>query len=321
MDIVKQRRKRLMAWILAVVLCVGMWQGSVYATEGEGDGKDPVITEGSDESIEPQSVDPQNTEVLYNITINLVDENARAVNGKLKMTIDGKMCEWSYGGSGIYVNSSESNITADAFENIISGEDNLEEKVIEHNILGWRNDKGEMISDQKTLDLNKVSENVTSEDGSVEKNGVAYLVLGKYIDITYWEIADSSGGYSEQNQTENHQEKIGDVWSISSPESMYSAIGTFFVNWSTGISGGAEYLQGTNCGYDSLEFETKLDLYAQYTNVISEAKSYKLTAGTTYQLNDSDSWSVGDGYTYRGGQKFYVMTGGDYSFKSEATTE
>ena len=62
MDIVKQRRKRLMAWILALVLCVGMWQGSVYATEGEGDGKDPVITEGSDESIEPQSVEPQNTE-------------------------------------------------------------------------------------------------------------------------------------------------------------------------------------------------------------------------------------------------------------------
>ena len=35
MDIVKQRKKRLLAWLLAIVLCVSMWQGSVQATEIE----------------------------------------------------------------------------------------------------------------------------------------------------------------------------------------------------------------------------------------------------------------------------------------------
>lgn len=42
MEIVRQRRKRLLAWILTLVLCVGMWQGSVQA-EGE-DGGDGALT-------------------------------------------------------------------------------------------------------------------------------------------------------------------------------------------------------------------------------------------------------------------------------------
>ena len=36
MEIVRQRKKRLLAWILTLVLCVGMWQGNVQATEGDG---------------------------------------------------------------------------------------------------------------------------------------------------------------------------------------------------------------------------------------------------------------------------------------------
>ena len=63
MEIVRQRKKRLLAWILTLVLCVGMWQGSVQA-EGE-DGGDGALTSpevmstevpptgGGDESAEP----------------------------------------------------------------------------------------------------------------------------------------------------------------------------------------------------------------------------------------------------------------------------
>lgn len=36
MEIVRQRRKRLLAWILTLVLCVGMWQGNVQASDVTG---------------------------------------------------------------------------------------------------------------------------------------------------------------------------------------------------------------------------------------------------------------------------------------------
>ena len=38
MEIVKQRKRRLLAWILTIALCVGVWQGSAYATEGSVSG-------------------------------------------------------------------------------------------------------------------------------------------------------------------------------------------------------------------------------------------------------------------------------------------
>ena len=36
MEIVRQRKKRLLAWILTLVLCVGMWQGNVMASDMTG---------------------------------------------------------------------------------------------------------------------------------------------------------------------------------------------------------------------------------------------------------------------------------------------
>ena len=50
MEIVRQRRKRLLAWILALVLCVGLWQGSIYPC-GEGAGYAGGITSAAIDGI------------------------------------------------------------------------------------------------------------------------------------------------------------------------------------------------------------------------------------------------------------------------------
>lgn len=62
MEIVRQRKKRLLAWILTLVLCVGMWQGNVQA-EGEdgGDGA-PTSPEVMSTEVPPAEVPPTEAE-------------------------------------------------------------------------------------------------------------------------------------------------------------------------------------------------------------------------------------------------------------------
>lgn len=62
MEIVRQRKKRLLAWILTLILCVGMWQGSVQA-EGE-DGGDGALTspEVMSTEVPPAEVPPTEAE-------------------------------------------------------------------------------------------------------------------------------------------------------------------------------------------------------------------------------------------------------------------
>ena len=113
MDIVKQRRKRLLAWILTITLCVGMWQGSAYATEGDESGtvsgnevediveteveernetvtevEDIIVTE-SVKKFEDSAVAPEVT-VDYGVKMaSLEDENVMPVenNGNICITL------------------------------------------------------------------------------------------------------------------------------------------------------------------------------------------------------------------------------------------
>ena len=139
--------------------------------------------------------------------------------------------------------------------------------------------------------------------------------------ITYWEGTDASGNYTDSKTEISSQNAIGDMWTVSEPDSYSNSDGKFFVNWSIVSSGNANsvYPIGASCNYE--EFEKALDLYAQYTNDISVDGSYTLIAGTTYHLNNVSSWSVGDGYVYNGDRNFCVASNGNYSFKQEAKPE
>jgi len=130
MDIVKQRKKRLMAWILALVLCVSMWQGSVYATEGDGSvsGGDLITTSGNttpeptpepapdpvpepapeygvamaalEEEIIP-AADPVEPEIEYYMHLFLIDDSDSAINLENIIYIeDDVFKEWDVAASG-----------------------------------------------------------------------------------------------------------------------------------------------------------------------------------------------------------------------------
>ena len=109
MEIVRQRRKRLLAWILTITLCVGLWQGSVYATEGSGEG-----TELDDTTVAVQYVDnlndyrkisfsKDNIKLLTNengVFLNLLPDTEEFKISAKSENYEHKLISWEISGSG-----------------------------------------------------------------------------------------------------------------------------------------------------------------------------------------------------------------------------
>lgn len=340
MDIVKQRRKRLMAWILAVVLCVGMWQGSVYATEGEGDGKDTVITEGSDESIEPQSVDPQNTEtvldpnvpvvtnesgdvmpvadgITYNVNINFKNEDGIVLGfGESNFLTnwqesnpgynngDNKPISWELGNNGqIYGITGYPKDSLNVSGIYFQGNTLGTSDLFLHNALKWSysGSEGEKEANGSTISLSDVQK----EDTGVFN---IYTILGKSLIVTYWEQANSAGTIITENYSETTEQK---TWTPESPKEnqLYSTEGDFFANWSD--DDGKPYVVGVAQEYS--EFEKSLILKPNYSNEVINEGTFQLKSKHKYKLGAAGKWVI-NGYTYESGRDFYVGSDGSSYF-------
>lgn len=337
MDIVKQRRKRLMAWILALVLCVGMWQGSVYATEGEGDGNDPVITEGSDESIEPQSVEPQNTEpdpnvpvvtnesgdgtsgALYNIEINLTWINGNEESNSTWLSEGDISDNWKKNnGSTWSIANSGNTYSTSAYE---KEKLNLSDVYFtngeyKHNVLNWKyesptSDVGK--NEWKEQNTGEVSVSnivpIQSEEGNKY-----YLtaVLGKSVLVTFWE-SDASGNIKEDTSLGNSVNIAeGDETSSVTLPSVGSKNG-FATGWR--VEGSSDPIESEfTIEFDKIsEFEEKIRVGAILSKTISSTGKFYLCPDTEYTLS-SGEWKVDDGYTYSGGTFYISSEEREYSF-------
>jgi len=331
MDIVKQRRKRLMVWILAIVLCVGMWQGSVYATEGEGDGKDPVITEGSDESIEPQSVEPQNTEpdpnvpvvtseggdgtqgetTTYNMKFVLTNTDNEDVSlNSTNFTGKNEFVEWRSGDSGhtytAQYGAESLNISNIYFESYMG---------YKHNVLKWKYSPLPGKSGEITTGTINVKENIkpnTEAEGNYEEY-VLTAILGKSVLVTFWE-SDASGNIKEDTSLGNSVSIAEGDTNLKVTLPNAGSTNGFATEWRVE---GKAYSIGSEYAVDFSninEFEKYIQIGAVLSTTISSPGKFYLCPETKYTLS-SGKWKMDDGYTYNGDRTFFVSTKeGEYSF-------
>ena len=191
MEIVRQRKKRLLAWILTSVLCVGMWQGNVQA-EGEdgGDGAltptEVMTTEGVDESENPviasETTTGTGTKNYILKDVYAVDEGGTRIVGNIKVKI------------GDVEKTFPSNETVDITGKIISGgeleQDETAASKYSHKVIAWRDgDSGSYIGNGSSLNAEDTLKSESETESSTYYCS-AYAVLGKSIQYIINDIGD-----------------------------------------------------------------------------------------------------------------------------------
>ena len=341
MEIVRQRRKRLLAWILTLVLCVGMWQGSVQA-EGEdgGDGAltspEVMSTEGVDES------EDHETEEGMNLSTTLATNVRVEIN--MRYDMDGKMnhpgipnavvCDnWKEKNGSAWSIDSDGNMfySAGYTGDMLDITDvSLKNGEHEHKVLNWRyevledgkNQQKEQTTGQVDLSNMVLTQNETSEKYDLT------AVLGKSIVVTFWEQAGSAGesNYQQYEQiVTDCEDKLDNSessqWIIETPAPKIknNEMGYFVSGW---YVGGDELIQPGNRamgGFD--EFEKEITALPSYSNEIQGVGEYSLVVGCDY-FYAKDQFIISkdgteEGYTYTIGADtgFYVRENGNYTFK------
>ena len=313
MDIVKQRRKRLMAWILAVVLCVGLWQGSVYA-EGDEPAVEPEVVEtlGDIETTMDPEVEQENSVMPvadgYNINVKLTDGNGNYImTDSTNFNTENGFLNWSTGNSG---NSYTAQFNDDSLKltNIYFGYGGYK-----HNVLEWsyipKEGSGKTTITTGTISLETIKpENVTM-DGTTKSEYTLEGILGKSVKISFWEEG-TSGDVLSESLNDNGQ------WTITLPtpdsSMMNSKDGLFFVGWQQ--YGEGEVLKaGSNYSEQYSEYETEryLGLMPNYSQTVYEDGKYSLLSSCQYYLRTGKWNVVEDEYTYIGndtdmGTEFYI---------------
>lgn len=316
MEIVRQRRKRLLAWILTLVLCVGMWQGNVQA-EGE-DGGDGALTspevmstevppaevppteaeptEGGDESANPVVAsetgdgDMPGASAGTSVSLHVIDPNFGEIEPGYNFTVANT--SFIQGETGVSYECTELNPENKA--SIVGGEGH------NHNFFGWYRDL----------------KNRTPLTGTIT-TGDAYAMFGRSVKFIFWETGDSSGRSEERKDFE---ENINDAeWAIETPviENKNSEDGAFLA-WMINDSWVA---LGNSITGEYIEFELEIEVYPNYTNNILGKGKYPLMTNCQYIYKGDADFTVskdnkGDGYTYNIGQDtdIYVDQTGEYTF-------
>ena len=298
MEIVKQRRKRLLAWILTLVLCVGMWHGTVQATEGtdvtptEVTPTETTPTEGSDESVNPVptsetgdgTMPVADTELIVNI-INYKGENVENISSKL--TVGDIQAETSETDSSTFIFTG---LTTLGEASLVTEGDFQHQ----HKFLGWYDGNGKILEkDISTTGITNVR-----------------VMFGSSVFIE-WSGYGSGMSYG--------QEEIGTKEVIVTTPSAPTSEGTgedyqFFEGWKSEMLKEPPYPNGASVAIPYEAFEMNIQFYPSYSSNVEYSGTYALTADKTFQLGDG-FWTVaGDGYTYSGGNTFVVTSAGDYVF-------
>ena len=297
MEIVRQRKKRLLAWILTLVLCVGMWQGSVQA-EGE-DGGDGAITptEVVNESNDPVAASETGDGVMpvadgCNLTYsdNLIDSNG--VERKFKINSNETI------GTYIVVTNDSTPIELTASSNGYN-----------HVLLNW--------SMEGSGGGNGNTASIAPATGFTWSNCDKLVVTwGKIIVV---KEGDSVIGVC-------YQKSIGDDAQPVTLTLLTDNIcqgGMFFSGWNKEIEGGQVDGNTFTASFDAVKsYYSEVEVSPIYeSNMVPESGNFTLNNNQDYELGQG-KWKVNDGadgFTYEGNISFWVPTSTDgtttsYSF-------
>ena len=300
MEIVRQRKKRLLAWILTLVLCVGMWQGKVMA-EDSGDTTptevtpvDETPTEGSDEALETgnesSGENPENVPMVIadGFTVTVVDSKFEDVGSYIESVQVGQD-------------------TAKKSDNIFTFEGGLTQltsasiqsldSLYQHTFLGWYNEENE------PLKLDSSTSGMTS----------AKAMFGSTVHIDWGSYASG-----ENLQQDNAKIQSATVNTKKALAYQYTEVEgyQFLLGWGTANSGATLYPNDTEVPIYYNQFEEWIGFLPRYGTSVDYAGTYPLKSGVSFSLG-SGSWTVtGDDYIYSGYNEFVVTEEGDYEFKA-----
>lgn len=297
MDIVKQRRKRLMAWILAIGLCVGLWQGSAYAGE--------VLEEGS--SVSGNNVAEEGVLLAEDTRTTSFPISYKDNDNGTQETLTKQYMINSTGESKDLTNGISISISSTADSITLTGKSEKDGKEYTHSLISW---------------------NVSASGGASEIEGTGNTIsFSNFIPdsssntmTVVWQkllVADMDGTetiYQQESEDETFATfEFKSVENMSSTEIFSAENGKFFSEWTVEGQGIGEENTSVDVNYGTfIEKKTIGKLYN--SSVVPVTGTYNLT-GSEYILgNSSETWNVGsDGYNYTGGITF-VGPGVEYTY-------
>lgn len=282
MEIVRQRRKRLLAWILTLVLCVGMWQGNVQATEGDVLVEVTTATLNYSDNLGDSGAV---TSFPDDSTISVIDGTISLPANKNSFTAkayteehEHYLINWSVSGSGIEGSYN-------------SGKGNPVETANGQTWIDYNNDK--------------------------YAYGEIMLQFGKILLVNI--TADGVEQEKQVFQQSSEEQKICDVKLPVKETGILSTDGKFFSQWGiVGEEGAISPIENDSYSMsygDALFTESKIEIQGLYNSLtVPGTGEYTLSDEFIYTLgNTGESWNIGDGYTYSGGITF-VGPGISYTY-------
>ena len=321
MDIVKQRKKRLMAWLLAIGLCVGMWQGSVQATETvEETGTEDFIESVSDNAgvTETPSETDRNYYYYMEYADQIADDTFRREITYTKedgSSAQAELIQMENGAYAIEIKDT-SPVVSVTFKGVSEGSGEYE-----HSLLSWS------AGNSGTYVAYGSGNTITAGEYGV--SGWNWDSISK-LDL-FWEkilVVMNGDSITEYHESKNTSEgnkcetiRLPSVEAISDADIYDKESGMFFSRWLVQSREGIEVVEGNEYKFsyaDAKNYFTEINLIKEYgDNTVPKGGSFALSE-KSYSLSDSYSeWMVNDdGYTYSGGIEFY-SPGQTYSFTAK----
>lgn len=334
MEIVKQRKRRLLAWILVMALGICMWQSNVLATEGIGDGNPAEPESVSDNTLEngnegtdgenpdnpaPDTKQGDDTNVMQIKVVLRAKDSDGNIKGNCAFKVSEKEQKISVTEDGIaevildVSDFSRSNSLNKAFLEIKTDIPDTVEREVVHNVISW---EYSAMSDDGNTETKNVDGNTLNnlQEVANKSKGEITAILGKTAIIYFWEGIDASGNpnniidiktVSQQSEEEN--------WEISFEKCENNGEGAFFVGWKD-YDEDKIYENSYQGTYEG--FETEKNFIGSYSKEINSMGSFFLKKGTQYELK-AGTYQV-EGYTYQVGDDnlfFYVAEDKEYSFE------
>ncbi len=294
MDVVKQRKKRLMVWLLILGLCFGQQGGQVLATEGtgtedNGSNVEENITDNGEMLGESTSETEQvgDTTVLIPYSDNLVSESQRTFSEGVVLSDDGNLS--------ISVDNSSIEIGATT-----KGQEHL---LLEWTMGGSGGQKG-------------TGKTVSPISGySFEYCSNLNVTWGKVLvlkDAAGNPIAVCAQDSLEQEKNVSLPQTVEEM-SSKGMEICYN--GLFFSEWVSSMSGGSVKDNVFTSDFQNADTYMELEITTYGKTQVPCSGIFDLYDTETYILgNTNETWTVGDdGYEYSGGISF-IGPGSSYSY-------
>ena len=269
MDIVRKRRKRLLAWIVSIVLCVGVWHGNVLAND-------------------------TGTKAVLDYSDNLDSNGIRKLSDENIKISEGEIREISLPSTG---DAFTIEATTEGYPHTL-----INWEVSGSGILGeWNSGNGNNISTASGRTWADYS-----KDDSQGSYGSLWIEWGKILVVT---VNADNVGYEEQAFYQTDLDSVEcEVQLPGIDAGNISSDGKFLSGWELVDSNEGE-IKDTTCTmrFGDTMFERKeLMLRGIYDGTtVSGTGTFLLPSTEIYTLgNKGESWSIGDDYTYSGGISF-----------------